>query len=97
MLVDLVSGQIVEVSGPHDGVRGVVGALHHSTGALGVWSSEGFTRCWLLISSCTVLTYYTCTVSEYFMLESRAQSLEVIISPEAVSLSPVWVKSVGPE
>ena len=42
MLVDLVSGQIVEVSGPHDGVRGVVGALHHSTGALGVWSSEGF-------------------------------------------------------
>jgi len=58
---------------------------------------RGFTRCWLLISSCTVLTYYTCTVSEYFMLESRAQSLEVIISPEAVSLSPVWVQSVGPE
>ena len=42
VLVDLVSGQIVEVSGPHDGVRGVVSALHHSTGALGVWSSEGF-------------------------------------------------------
>jgi len=97
VLVDLVSGQIVEVSGPHDGVRGLL--VHYTTQLelLEFGVQRGFTGCWLLISLCTVLTYYTCTVSEYFMLESRAQSLEVIISPEAVSLSPVWVQSVGPE
>ena len=51
-------------------VRGVIGALHHSTGSQ---SSEGI---WTLASA-HALCQPTTTVSEYFMLESRAGSLEV--------------------
>jgi len=73
----------------------IAGALHHSTGAQ---SSEGVQT----LASAHVLHWPTSTVSEYFMLESRAWGLEesleeisLLLSIEHSSAFEVWSLASG--